>query len=249
MIYFPQEITFPLKAEYERMNETLEGLKDNVNLDRKEIKDLGDDDDTPGRPPGGGGGDDGLGDDRPPPDPGEEDPDLADIEFSEDEKPDERDRGDDYDPIDAIGDKILERAEREASDMMPPLAPSATPPPGISDDRRSLDEVGPSGRLIPKGDSEEPGEIIKILKEKKLAPKDMEHWGSGAKGDGKIYLNDVGAACNIDNFLHADPFTSILQKNGRRWARQRRKQHTRKTSETKLDLPRRNGRKPRWERK
>ena len=70
MIYFPQEITFPLKAEYERMNETLEGLKDNVNLDRKEIKDLGDDDDTPGRPPGGGGGDDGLGDDRPPPDPG-----------------------------------------------------------------------------------------------------------------------------------------------------------------------------------
>ena len=48
VIYFPKGITFPLKAEYERMNETLEGLKDNVNLDGKEFKDLGDDDDTPG---------------------------------------------------------------------------------------------------------------------------------------------------------------------------------------------------------
>ena len=123
---------------------------------------------------------------------------MADIEFSEDEKPDERDRGDEGDPIDAIGDKILERAEREASGMMPPLPPPATPPPGSSDDRRSLDGVGPSGRLIPKGDSEEPGEIIKILKEKKLAPKDMGHWGSGMKGDGKIYLNDDGEACKID---------------------------------------------------
>ena len=47
VIYFPKGITFPLKAEYERMNETLEGLKDNVNLDGKEFKDLGDDD-TPG---------------------------------------------------------------------------------------------------------------------------------------------------------------------------------------------------------
>ena len=123
---------------------------------------------------------------------------MADIEFSEDEKPDERDRGDEGDPIGAIGDKILERAEREASGMMPPLPPLATPPPGTSYDRRSLDGVGPSGRLIPKGDSEEPGEIIKILKEKKLAPKDMEHWGSGMKGDGKIYLNDDGEACKID---------------------------------------------------
>ena len=112
-----------------------------------------------------------MGDDQPPPDPGEhEDPDLADIELSEDEKPDERDRGDADISIDAIGDKILERAEREASDLLPPLPPPATPPPGISDDRRPLDGVGPSGRLIPKGGSEEPGEIIKILKGKKLAP-------------------------------------------------------------------------------
>ena len=41
------------------------------------------------------------------------------------------------------------------------------------------------------------GEIIKILKEKNLAPEDMEHWGSGVKGDGKIYLNDDGEACKI----------------------------------------------------
>ena len=177
VIHLPKEITFPLKAEYEKMNETLEGLRDNVHLDGKAIKDFGDDDDAPGRPPSGGQGDDGLDDGQPPPDPGElEDPDLADIELSEDEKPDEHDRGDEEISIDAIGDKILERAEREAAGMLPPLPPPATPPPGISDDRRSHDGVGPSGRLTPKGDSEEPGEIIKILKEKKLAP---EIWNTG----------------------------------------------------------------------
>ena len=181
------------------MNETLDGLKDNVRLDGKEIKDFGDDDDAPDRPPSGGQGGDELDDGHPPPDPGElEDPDLADIELSEDEKSDRPDRGDEEIAIDAIGDKILERAEREAAGILPPLPPPATPPPGVSDDRRSHDEVGPSGRLIPKGDSEEPGEIIKILKEKKLAPEDMEHWGSGVKGDGKIYLNDDGEACKID---------------------------------------------------
>ena len=54
VIHLPKEITCPLKAEYERMNETLEGLKDNINLDGKEIKDLSDDDDAPWRPPSGG---------------------------------------------------------------------------------------------------------------------------------------------------------------------------------------------------
>ena len=83
--------------------------------------------------------------DKPPPDPGE-DPDLADIELAGDEAPDELGGSE---AIVAIGDKILERAEREALDTMPPL-----PPP----------DVLPSGRLIPKGDSEEPGEISKILK-------------------------------------------------------------------------------------
>ena len=121
-----------------------------------------------------GGGNDGLDDDRPPPDPGE-DPDLADIDWSGDEA-DEHGGGDEGDPIAAIGDKILERAEREASGMIPLPPPVATH--DTADGRRSLDEAGPSGRLIPKGDSEEPGEIIKILKEKKLAPKEIEHWGS-----------------------------------------------------------------------
>ena len=125
-----------------------------------------------------------MDDDKPPPDPGE-DPDLADIELAGDEAPDELGGSE---AIDAIGDKILERAEREALDTMPPLPPPATPPP----------DVLPSGRLIPKGDSEEPGEISKILKEKKLAPEEIEHWGIGMKGDGKIYLNDDGEACKID---------------------------------------------------
>ena len=86
VIHFPSQITFLVKAEYERMNETIEGLKDNVDLGGKEIKDLDDDDDSSGRPGGGGGGNDGLDDDRPPPDPGE-DPDLADIDWSGDEGP------------------------------------------------------------------------------------------------------------------------------------------------------------------
>ena len=239
VILLPKEITFPLKAEYERMNESLEGLKDNINLDGQEIKDLGDDDDAPDRPPSGGQGDNGLDDGQPSPDPGEhEDPDLADIELSADEKPDEHDRGVEEISIDAIGDK-LERAEREAADMLPPLPPPATPPPIVSEDRRPLDGVGPSGRLIPKGDSEEPGEIIKILKEKRLAPEDMEHWGSGMMGDGKIYLNDDGEACKSAvtegvSFLHVDPSISIRQRNGRRWVRQKRKLRTRRTSGTML---------------
>ena len=199
VIHLPTKITFPLKSEYERMNETLEGLKDNINLDGKEIKDFGDDDDAPDRPLSGGQGNDGLDGGQPPPDPGElDDPDMADIELSEDEKPEEHVRGDEEISIDAIGDKILERAERDALDMLPPLPPPATPPPMASDDRRPLDGVGPSGRLIPKGDSGEPGEIIKILKEKKLAPEEIEHWSTGMMGDGKIYLNDDGEACKID---------------------------------------------------
>ena len=98
--------------------------------------------------------------------------------------------------IDAIGDKILERAERETSGTTIPS--SSIAPIDSGDGRRSHDEVGPSGRLIPKGDSEEPGEIIKTLKELKLAPEQIEHWSTGVKGDGKIYLNDDGEACKID---------------------------------------------------
>ena len=56
VVFFPKEITFPLKAEYERMNETIEGLKDNVDLQGKEIKDFDDHDDSSGGPGGGGGG-------------------------------------------------------------------------------------------------------------------------------------------------------------------------------------------------
>ena len=144
VIHLPKEITFPLKAEYEKMNETLEGLKDNIHLDGKEVKDCSDDDDAPDRPPSGGQGGDELDDGHPPPDPEKLDyPDLADIELSEDEKSDRPDRGDEEIAIDAIGDKILERAEREAAGILPPLPPPATPPPGVSDDRRSHDEVGP----------------------------------------------------------------------------------------------------------
>ena len=118
-----------------------------MDLQGTKIKDFDDHDDSSGGPGGVGRGQDDLDDNKPPPDPGE-DPDLADIELSGDEGPGELDGSE---PIDAIGDKILDRAGRSALDMMPPLPPPATPPPGVSDGRRSLDEVGPSGRLFPKG--------------------------------------------------------------------------------------------------
>ena len=70
------------------MNETIEGLKDNVDLGGKEIKGLDDDDDSSGRPGG------------PAPDPGE-DPDLADIDWSGDEGPDEHGGGDEGDPMES----------------------------------------------------------------------------------------------------------------------------------------------------
>ena len=198
VVFFPKEITFPLKAEYERMNETLEGLKDNVDLAGKEIKDIGDDDDDrPGGPSGGGGGNDDD-DDKPPPDPGE-DPDLADVELSgaEDDLVEGIDEGS---ALDAIGDRILQRAEEDAARAadLPPLPPPAHPPCASDAGRRPLGGVGPSGRLVPEGDDIDPGEIIKILKEKKLAPEEIEHWSKGVKGDGKVYLNDDGEACKVD---------------------------------------------------
>ena len=61
-------------------------MKDNVDLQGKEIKDFDDHDDSSGGPGGGGRGQDDLDDNKPPPDPGE-DPDLADIELSGDEGP------------------------------------------------------------------------------------------------------------------------------------------------------------------
>ena len=57
VVYVPEEITCPVKAEYERMNATTEGLKDNVDLGGKEIKDINDDDKPSGGRHGGGGGD------------------------------------------------------------------------------------------------------------------------------------------------------------------------------------------------
>ena len=183
----PEKIEFPLKNEYERMNATLEGLKDNAELKGKEINDL----DPGDHPPDGDHGDDDDDDDdddqppKLPPDPGEEDAGIGvgDVPIY------------DHEVLDAIGDKLLqEAAERgESSSVLPKSSGSAKP-----GEPRSLDEVGPSGRLIPKGDEEDPGDILRRLKEAKLVGDDVEHWHTGVKGDGKIYLNDDGEACKID---------------------------------------------------
>ena len=107
----PEEIAFPLKAGYERMNETFHGLKDNVDLGGRGLRDLhgndrppgdeydDDDDDDDDKPPGG----------KPPPEPGE----GEELEYYPDPEP----GGDlpigalvDDRAIDDIGDKILARA-------------------------------------------------------------------------------------------------------------------------------------------
>ena len=54
VVVLPEELVFPLKNEYERMNSTLEGLTDNRKLQGKEIKDREDVD----RPLRGGNDDD-----------------------------------------------------------------------------------------------------------------------------------------------------------------------------------------------
>ena len=73
VVVLPEELVFPLKNECERMNSTIEGLKDNVDLQGKEIKDHDEDN----RPPDGGDDDENDDDDeskaKPPPEPGESD--------------------------------------------------------------------------------------------------------------------------------------------------------------------------------
>ena len=187
VVVLPDELVFPLKDEYERMNSTLEGLNDNVRLQGKEIKDK----DVVDRPPDGGNDDDDDdGDDdeskgKPPPGPGEIDEGHG---IGEDPL-------DYYGAIDAIGEKMLVRAEEDAKAHGE--TSSSTPLPKTGGPR-SHDEVGPPGRLIPKGGEEDPGEILHRLKQSKLVSDDVEHWSTGIKGDGKSYLNDDGGACKID---------------------------------------------------
>ena len=240
VIYLLKEITFP-----ERMNETLEGLKDNVDLGTvlmmmtsPRVGQVAVVAETMV-----------LTKNRPPPDPGE-DLDLAGLpdgggEIGEDER------------LVAVGDKILARAEHDTSGITLPSPPVV--PSGSGDGRRSHDEVGPSGRLIPKGDGEEPGEIIKILKKAKLVPAEIEHWCTGIKGGGKIYLSDDGEAFKVDKrgvpyrvgsdgrriLRFDDLYIAIHLRNGRSWAMPIRKQHTRRISMTRHVLRRKRGRKPR----
>ena len=175
-------------------------MRDNAELGGKEINDIGNDDDDPPDGPGGGGGGGGDldDDDKPPHDP-DEGPDLNDISMSEAEGEGKEDVSE-RDALDAIGDSILLRAEEDAGkgSGLPPLPPPAHPPDAPDAGRRPFHGVGPSGRLVPEGDDVDPGDIIKTLKEKKLAPEDIEHWSKGTKGDGKVYLNDDGEACRID---------------------------------------------------
>ena len=169
VVVLPEDLVFPLKDEYERMNSTLEGLNDNRRLQGKEIKDA---DDVSPPPSGGDDDDDDDSRKKPPPDPDEIDDGGGAGGIPLDDY---------YSAVDAIGEKILERDEIDAG------APSALPPSSTlerTDAPIEADEVGPSGRLIPKSGEEDPGEILRCLKDAKLASDDIEHWGVGTKGDG-----------------------------------------------------------------
>ena len=135
-----------------------------------------------------------------------------------------------YDTVDAIGDKILERDELDAG------AHRAPPPSSIlgrTDGPLEHDDVGPSGRLIPKGGDEDPGEILRRLKVAKLASDDVEHWSVGTKGDGKIYLNDDGEACKIDK--RGVPYK--VGSDGRRILPSRRPKHIYSPEVQSIKLP------------
>ena len=168
------------------MNSTLEGLNDNRRLRGKEIKDA----DNVDRPHSGGDDDEDDDDDEskrePPPDPDETDDGTGTGGIPLDDY---------YTSVDELGHKILERAEIDAKAHGAPPSSSVTRKTSSPD---GVDDVGPSGRLIPKGGEEDPGEILRHLKGMKLAPDDIGHWSTGTKGDGKIYLNDHGEACKID---------------------------------------------------
>ena len=120
--------------------------------------------------------------------------------------------------VDAIGERIFERDEIEAGAHRAPPSSSALRRTGEPIEH---DDVGPSGRLIPKGGEEDPGEILRRLKEMKLVPDDIEHWGTGTKGDGKIYLADDGEACKIDK--RGVPYK--VGSDGRRIVPSRRPKH------------------------
>ena len=153
VVVLPEDLVFPLKDEYERMNSTLEGLNDNTRLQGREIKDADDVD----RPPSGGDDDDDDDDDdskkKPPPDPDEIDDGAGAGGIPLDDY---------YTAVDAMGEKILERDEIDArAHRAPP--PSSTS--GRVDGPIEPDDIGPSGRLIPKGGEEDPGEILRRLKD------------------------------------------------------------------------------------
>ena len=187
VVVLPEDLVFPLKGEYERMNSTLEGLNDNRRLQGREIKDA----DDVSRPPSGG--DDDEDDDdvdesmkKPPPDPDEIDDGTGAGVIPLDDY---------YSAVDELDHKILERDEIDARAHGAPPTSSTLRRTDMPD---GIDDVGPSGRLIPKGGEEDPGEILRRLQDAKLASDDIEHWSVGTKGDGKVYLNDDGEACKID---------------------------------------------------
>ena len=209
VVVLPEDLVFPLKGEYERMNSTLEGLNDNRRLQGREIKDA----DDVGRPPSGGDDDDDDDDDeskkKPPPDPDEVDDGTGTGAIPLDDY---------YSTVDELGHKILERDEIDAREH-------GVPPPSSTLRRIDMpdgaDDIGPFGRLIPKGGEEDPGEILRRLKDAKLVSDDIEHWSVGTKGDGKVYLNDDGEACKIDK--RGVPYK--IGSDGRRILPSRRPKH------------------------
>ena len=158
-----------------------------------------------------------------------------------------------YTAVDAIGEKILERDEIDAGAHRAPPPSSAL---GRTDGPIEHADVGPSGRLIPKGGDEDPGEILRGLKDAKLASNDVEHWSVGTKGDGKIYLNPATStnvvfrtrlAAMADAFFHHDDQSVYThRKNGTSWMQRLRRRRTRKPKGRKQKMPKYPGREPQW---
>ena len=164
VVVLPQEIVFPLKAEYERMNATIEGLKRNADLQGKELKDDADD-----HPPHDGGDED---DDNGPPKgkplEHEQLEDMSEYIPGEEEKDVPADEGYDRKILDAI---LVMRflIEPDVMKVQTNTTSSTVPPEGDArGDHLGHDDVGPPGRLIPKVDEEDPSAILARLRDLKL---------------------------------------------------------------------------------
>ena len=201
VVVLPEVIEFPLKKEYERMNSSLEGIKEVYELEGKGSKDpkmipeeergildgMTDDeggDGPDGDGPGGGGAKTKKSIDAPPrpeaPTELPDDPGGGSMKEKEKKSKSSGSEGGEYhidEAVRELSEGHLYRSKPSSEDDKPP---------------------GPSGRTRPRASEEAPDSVMEELRRLGLIKGEVLHWSCGTASDGKIYLNDDGEPCKID---------------------------------------------------